>query len=220
MAGLSPGANLACRHAMRNLSDGDIVYGVIKNLSSSSNRIVFDNGITVTASGITVTAGGITVTAGGVTITAGGLTVTAGTTAIATADSLTVGGVIVPQEMVLAIDLWSHASLTTRNLFYASAVGWTVQAIVYEPEIAEGTASVVCTVCKVTGNSVAVAATTPMCTAFAVTGTAGTPVVATLTATVADLALVATNKIGCIFTGGDGFLDTGRGRLFIKLKRT
>lgn len=141
------------------------------------------------------------------------------TLAVTTADKLTVGGVIVPQEFTLSVDLWSHASLTTRPLFYAT-VGWTVQSIVYEPAIAEGTGSVVCTVCKVTGNNVAVAATTPMCTAFAVTGTAGTPVVATLTGTAADLVLAATNKIGCIFSGGDSFLDTGRGQLYIKMKRS
>ncbi len=136
------------------------------------------------------------------------------------ADALLVGSKIVPQELVLVINLWPHASLKTRNLFYAQTVGYTVTGIVYEPEIAEGTGSVVCTVCKATGNNVAVAATTPMCTAFAVTGTAGTPVVATLTATGADLVLAATNKIGCIFTGGDEFLDSGAGRLYIKMKRS
>ncbi len=148
-------------------------------------------------------------------------TITASTSATVTvADSLTVGGVIVPQEIILPIELWSHASLKTRNLFYTVGIGWTVTGIVYEPDIAEGTGSVVCTVCKVTGNNVAVAATTPMCTAFAVTGTAGTPVTATLTATGADLVLATTNKIGCIFTGGDEFLDSGRGMLYIKMKRS
>lgn len=139
---------------------------------------------------------------------------------VTTADTLTVGGVIVPQEIIVPIELWPHASLKTRNLFYTVGIGWTVTGIVYEPDIAEGTGSVVCTVCKVTGNNVAVAATTPMCTAFDVTGTAGTPVTATLTGTGADLVLATTNKIGCIFTGGDEFLDTGRGMLYIKMKRS
>ena len=156
-----------------------------------------------------------------VRITANTLTALTGTTiAVADADKLTVGGVIVPQTQVLTVLLDSHGSLTTRNLFYAQTDGWTVTGIVYEPDIAEGTGSVVCTVCKVTGNNVAVAATAPMCTAFAVTGTAGTPVVATLTATGADLVLAATNKIGCIFSGGDSFLDSGRGKLYIKMKRS
>lgn len=221
MAGLSPNANRALRLAMKSVTDGDILYNVVKNLSASAGTaITLDNGFVVTTGGGTITAGGLTITAGGLTVTAGGLTVTAGTTAITTADGLTVGGVIVPQTVVLALDLWSHASLTTRQLFYAQTDAWTVTGIVYEPDIAEGTGSVVCTVCKVTGNSVAVAATTPMCTAFAVTGTAGTPVVATLTSTAADLVLAATNKIGCIFSGGDSFLDTGRGRLYIKMKRS
>ncbi len=145
---------------------------------------------------------------------------TSKTLAVTTADKLTVGGVIVPQTQVVVVDLDPHASLKTRNLFYAQTDAWTVTGIVYEPDIAEGTGSVVATVCKVTGNNVAVAATTPMCTAFAVTGTAGTPVVATLTATGADLALAATNKIGVIFTGGDEFLDSGRGKLYIKMKRS
>ncbi len=154
-------------------------------------------------------------------IAANNLTLATGKTlTITDADKLIVNSIIVPTSITVPIDLWSHASLTTRNLFYASGLAWTVQAIIYEPEITEGTGSVVCTVCKVTGNNVAVAATTPMCTAFAVTGTAGTPVVATLTGTVADLALAATEKIGCIFSGGDNFLDTGRGRLFIRMKRS
>lgn len=171
---------------------------------------------------LTVASGGtLTVDSGGTLAMASGSTFTSATTlAIATADNLTVGGVIVPQTMVVVQELWPHASLVTRNLFYAQTDGWTVTGIVYEPDIAEGTGSVVCTVCKVTGNNVAVAATTPMCTAFAVTGTAGTPVVATLTATAADLVLAATNKIGCIFSGGDTFLDSGRGRLYIKMKRS
>lgn len=178
-----------------------------------SNKLKVNNTtvLETTSTGVAVT--GTFAPSGATTIPAStALTVT-------TADMLTVGGVIVPQEMVVVQELWPHASLVTRNLFYASAVGWTVQAIVYEPDIAEGTGSVVCTVCKVTGNNVAVAATTPMCTAFAVTGTAGTPVVATLTETAADLSIAATEKIGCIFSGGDNFLDTGRGRLYIKMKR-
>lgn len=152
----------------------------------------------------------------------GSITLDSGSTLTASSGASVVlaDGTATGTELVLALDLWSHASLTTRQLFYASTVGWTVQAIVYEPDIAEGTGSVVCTVCKVTGNNVAVAATTPMCTAFAVTGTAGTPVVATLTSTAADLVLAATNKIGCIFSGGDTFLDSGRGRLYIKMKRS
>lgn len=149
-----------------------------------------------------------------------GMTVASGKTlAVTTADKLTVGDIIVPQELEIPIPLTTHASVSTRALFYATK-GWTVTGITYEPSVAEGTGSVVCTVCKVTGNNVAVAATTPMCTAFAVTGTAGTPVTATLTGTAADLALVATNKIGCIFSGGDSLLDTGSGILTIKMKRS
>lgn len=168
---------------------------------------------------VTAAAG---VTIDGVLLKDGGATIASSATlAVTTADKLTVGGVIVPQTMVVVVQLEPHASLVTRNLFYAQTDGWTVTGIVYEPEIAEGTANVVCTVCKVTGNNVAVAATTPMVSsAFAVTGTAGTPVVATLTATGADLVLAATNKIGCIFSGGDNFLDTGAGKLYIKMKRS
>ena len=141
------------------------------------------------------------------------------TLAVTDVDKLTVAGIPIGTEITIPVELWPHASLKTRNLFYTVGQGWTVTSLVYEPDIAEGTGSVVCTVCKVAGNAVAVAATTPMCTAFAVTGTAGTPVTATLTATAADLSLATTNKIGCIFSGGDEFLDTGRGMLYIKMKR-
>lgn len=137
------------------------------------------------------------------------------------ADGVRSGGVIVPQNITIPIYLQAHASLATRVLFYASDA-WTVTGLTYEPLVAEATGSVVCTVCKVTGNNVAVAATTPMCVAFAVTGTAGTPVVADITTgiTAADKVLAATNKIGCIFSGGDALMDTGMGMLYVRMKRS
>jgi hypothetical protein len=153
--------------------------------------------------------------------TANAVTIPTGKTlVVADAVGVTTDSKPLINEVTVPIYLASHASLKTRNLFYTVGNGWTVTSIVYEPEVAEGTGSVVCTVCKVTGNNVAVAATTPMCTAFAVTGTAGTPVTATLTSTAADLTLATTNKIGCIFSGGDEFLDSGTGRLYIKMKRS
>lgn len=223
MAFSNSNARQALRNAVKSNVDGDLIYDSINTRAVSSGTETLTGNQTVTgnaAVGGTLAVTGAQTLTGNTAINGDATVASSKTLAVTTADKLTVGGVIVPQEMVIVQELWPHASLKTRNLFYASAVGWTVTAIVYEPDIAEGTSSVVCTVCKVTGNNVAVAATTPMCTAFAVTGTAGTPVVATLTGTAADLVLAATNKIGCIFTGGDEFLDTGRGRLYIKLKRS
>ena len=153
---------------------------------------------------------------------AAGLTVSSSQTlAVTTADKLTVGGVIVPQTMVVAVPLIPIAAVATRELFYAQTDGWTVTGIVTCMSVAEGTGSVVGTICKVTGNNVAVGATTPMITAaIAMTTTAGTPVVSTLTSTGADLVLAATNKIGIIFSGGDSVLDTGLGMVYIKMKRS
>lgn len=199
---------------------GDLDLGT----GASPNGLVKVDKLTESTSSAGVTIDSVLLKDGGVTAsgtnTLGSTTIsTAKTLAVTDADALTEAGIILPKTLQIVVTLQAHASLKTRNLFYATA-GYTITSIVYEPEVAEGTGSVVCTVCKVTGNNVAVAATTPMCTAFAVTGTAGTPVVATLTGTAADLVLAATNKIGCIFTGGDEFLDTGSGRLHITMKRS
>lgn len=139
------------------------------------------------------------------------------TLTINTADKLVVGGVIVPQSMVVPFAIEPHASLLTRTLFYAQTDGWTVTGLVVVMDLVDDTA-ITASICKVTGNNVAVAATTPLHTGtFNMQTTAGTPQVATLTSTGADLVLAATNKIGIVFSGA---LDVGVVSGYIKMKRS
>lgn len=173
-----------------------------------------------------VTVGGNLVVDGTSTLTGaialnGNSTIEAGNTLDSTsADAVKSGGIIVPTTMIVPFQIQPHATQLTYTLFYAQTDGWTVTGAVAVMDLVDNTAGLIATICKVTGNNVAVAATTPIhsgsidCQGVA----AGTPQVLTLTVTGADLILAATNKIGIIF-GGAG-LDVGILSGYIKLKRS
>lgn len=150
------------------------------------------------------------------TITADTTVATGGAVAITDADVLTVGGVIVPQEMVLSIPIGLHATKTEYNLFVARDA-WQVVHMDYTPDIAQGGA-LTATIVKAVGTATPANGTTPMHTANAIdlNGTAHTVQPITNTATGADLVLAAGNRIGLDLSGA---MTVGSGLVTIHMKR-
>jgi hypothetical protein len=101
-----------------------------------------------------------------------------------------------PVKTVVSYSISLHATKTEYNLFTAP-VALRVTAIKVTPDIAAGEACTA-TVCKCTGTATPVKTTTPMHTADAINleSVAHTVQAITLTSTVADLALVAGQRIG------------------------
>ena len=192
----------------------NVTTGGVLNIATGASLTVASGGTLSVADGATTTfSGAVTFTGATTTIDTGD------TLAVTTADKLTVGAVIVPQTMIVPFHIPPHASLLTDTLFYAQTDGWTVTGVVVIMDLVDSTGGVTASICKATGNNLAVAATTPLHTGtFDMSGiAAGTPQVGTLTATGADLVLAATNKIGIVFSAA---LDTGSVSGYIKLKRS
>lgn len=140
------------------------------------------------------------------------------TVAVSTADALTNAGVIVPTVEPVRFTIFPHATQTTYTLLNNRSVAWTVVGITVVPDLAQGGA-LTATIVKATANAAPSAGTTPMHTANAIdcNATANTSQVITLTATAADLALAATDKIGIVFSAA---LTTGILSGTIWMKRT
>lgn len=137
--------------------------------------------------------------------------------ALGTADTLTVGGVIVPQYMPLVNETISlHASKVTFNLFVAREAVEVVN-IDYVPDIAQGGA-LTATVVKCTGTATPASATTPMHTANGINlnATAHTVQPITLSVTTADLRLAVGERIGLVLSGA---MTVGSGHISIRGKR-
>jgi hypothetical protein len=117
---------------------------------------------------------------------------------------------------VVSVSVPLHASKTVYNLFVARK-SYTVESIDYVPDIAQGGA-LTATVVKATGTATPASGTTPMHTANAIdlNATAHTCQPITLTATAADLGLVAGQRIGLVLSGA---MTVGSGVVTIKLKR-
>lgn len=207
---------MSATNVKRQIEDAARLEGAI---DFAVNGIKTDT-ISESTAGAGVTVDGALIKDGGITTTSTGLFASlavTGAAAVGTADLLTVGGVIVPQTMIVPFIIGPHATLLTRTLFYAQTDGWTVTGVVANMDLVDDTA-ITASICKVTGNNVAVAATTPLHTGtINCQTTAGTPQVLTLTSTGADLVLAATNKIGIIFSGA---MDVGAISGWIKLKRS
>lgn len=150
--------------------------------------------------------------------TIGATTIDTGRTlAVTTADLLTVGGLIIPQEQTLVSETISlHASKVTYNLFVARDA-WQVTKIDYTPDIAQGGA-LTATVVKAVTTATPASATTPMHTANGIdlNATAHTVQPITITATGADLQLAAGNRIGLVLSGA---MTVGSGLVTIRGKR-
>lgn len=136
--------------------------------------------------------------------------------AVASADALTVNGVIVPQAAEVSVSIPLHATKTEYNLFVARDA-WQVTHIDYTPDIAQGGA-LTATVVKASGTATPAFGTTPMHTANAINlnGTAHTVQPISLTATTADLQLAAGDRIGLDLSGA---MTTGSGLVTVRMER-
>lgn len=117
---------------------------------------------------------------------------------------------------IVSVNIPLEATKTVYNVFVARK-SYTVESIDYVPDVAQGGA-LTATVVKATGTATPASGTTPMCAAGAINlnGTAATVQSITLTATAADLGLVAGQRIGLVLSGA---MTVGSGCLSIKLKR-
>lgn len=111
------------------------------------------------------------------------------------ADALKVGGVIVPQELVLSFAIGPLATITEYDLWIAPAA-YQVTKISVVPSTLQGGAATA-TIVKAVGTDTPVKTTTPMHTADAINLNTGAYTVqnVTLSATTADLQLAAGNRI-------------------------
>ena len=144
-------------------------------------------------------------------------TITASTALAATvADSATVGGIIVPQHIEIAFQIPKIATDLVYNCFVARRA-YTVTNVTFVPTILQGGAMTVTPV-KVTSTTAPVAATTPLTTA-AFDGNAGLHTVqnGTLTATGADLALAAGDRLGLVLSTAS---TVGQSCVVFSLKRS
>lgn len=121
------------------------------------------------------------------------------------------------REIVISVPVNLHASKLIHNLVTLRA-SYTVQSVDYVPDTAQGSA-LTATVVKATGTAAPAAGTTPLHAAGGINlnGAAHTVQSMTLTATAADLALVAGERIGIVLSGA---MTTGSGNVSIRLRRT
>lgn len=117
---------------------------------------------------------------------------------------------------IVSVNIPLEATKTVYNVFVARK-SYTVESIDYVPDVAQGGA-LTATVVKATGTATPASGTTPMCAAGAINlnATAHTVQSITLTATAADLGLVAGQRIGVVLSAA---MTVGSGCLSIKLKR-
>ena len=120
-------------------------------------------------------------------------------------------------DTVFAFPIMPHASKTVYNLLVARR-SYTVTAIDFVPDVVQG-AGLTGTVVKATGTAAPASGTTPMHTANAINmnTTVNTVQSITLTSTVANLSLVAGERIGLVLSGA---LSTGSGCLTIRATKS
>ena len=154
-----------------------------------------------------------------------GLTVNASQTlAVSTADRLTVGGVIVPQEIVLTVPITKGdfaAGELNRTIFIADDA-WTISSIEEVHNVAEATATT-CTLAiqKMTGTQALSGGINITEAAFSLKSTANTVVTGTLSTTSGRTTLADGNRIGllCNMTGTNAMDAFRGGCLTIHMKR-
>lgn len=119
-------------------------------------------------------------------------------------------------DFAITIPILPHASLTEQNLFVARE-SLQVLSIDVVPDLVQG-GTLTGTVVKASGTATPANGTTPMHLAAAINfnATAHTVQPITLTATVADLNLVAGDRIGLDLSAA---LTTGRANITIRLRR-
>lgn len=122
------------------------------------------------------------------------------------------------EDVVLNIPIGLHASKVIHTLFVAKR-GYTVTAIDYTPDIAQGGALTACVV-KAIGTATPATGTTKMqssATGINLNGTAHTVQSIALTSTAADLVLAAGNRIAIVLSGA---MTVGSGLVSIRMTRT
>ena len=173
-------------------NEGDIT---VDDLTVTDDLTVGDD-LTMSSTGAILQMGPTATNPIVLTQSANTLTLAAGDTfAVTDADKLTVGGLIVPQTVYENFRVGPHASVTEYDLMIAHRA-ITVTGIKVVPSTLQGGA-LTATVVKATGTATPVKTTTPMHTADAIDLNAGAYTVQTitLTATGADLSLVAGERI-------------------------
>jgi hypothetical protein len=137
------------------------------------------------------------------------------TASAATADSLTVAGVIVPTVMIASFRVGPHATVTEYDLMVAPRA-LTVTRIDVVPSTLQGGA-LTATVVKATGTATPVKTTTPMHTADSINLNTGAYTVqnVTLTSTAADLTLAAGERIAIDYSAA---LTAGHAAVTISYK--
>lgn len=172
--------------------------------------------LNLTSTGAVITIGPAATNPVVLTQSADTLTLATGDTlAVTDADKLTVGGLIVPATQYESFTIRPHATITEYDLMIAHRA-LTVTAIKFVPSTLQGGA-LTATVVKATGTATPVKTTTPMIAADAIdcNVNAYTVVTPALTATGADLSLVAGERIGIDFSAA---LTAGLGTLTIAYK--
>lgn len=226
--GMTPGAAMAA--ALLDTNGNEVVK--LGTTASAVNEVTITNAATGSAPSIASSGGdtniGLTVAGkGSGTLTLGQATgaisllvnptvAASQTLAVTTADNLTVGGIIVPQHIEVAMQIPKIAADTVYNAFIALR-GYTVTGVSYVPTIAQGGAMTVTPV-KATSTSAPSAGTTPLLTAaFDGNATAHTVQNGTLTATGADLILAAGDRLGVVLSTAS---TVGQGLIVFSLKRS
>lgn len=121
-------------------------------------------------------------------------------------------------DTTVTFEVPTHASRTVYNVFVARR-GYTVTAIDYVPDVAQGATLTACVV-KATGTATPSTGTTPMqssTTGINLNGTAHTVQSITLSGTASNLVLAAGERIAIVLSGA---LSTGAGLLTIRMSKT
>lgn len=122
-------------------------------------------------------------------------------------------------DTIVTFEVPTHASRTTYNVFVARR-GYTITAIDYVPDVAQGATLTACVV-KVTGTAApatgAGANMQSSQTGINLNGTANTVQSIALSGTAANLVLAAGDRIGIVLSGA---LSTGAGLLTVRMTKT
>jgi len=177
--------------------------------SSVGQRVTISSSAEITA--LTVSGSGLTVTRATLPLAAGGAITYQKTAANAWRNIST----DCEKEECISVPINLHATKTIHNIFTARRA-LRVLSIEYTPDIAQGGA-LTATVVKATGTATPASGTTPMHTAAGIdlNATAHTVQPITLSSTVADLALVAGERISFVESGA---MTVGSGNVSIRYR--
>lgn len=144
-------------------------------------------------------AGAVTIGPGAVTISGAPTVATGKTLAVTDADKLTVGGIIVPQKIVLTVPI--NASSVDQNIFIADAAYQVVQVEEAHTVAGNDASPVTAVLVKCTGTQAPSGGTACTSDTFDLKGTANTVVTGTLSVTASDYTLADGNRLAIDFGG-------------------